>query len=428
MSKHDSTAVEWIKTTLIALLTVSALLLGWRTALFNDFFSAVPFFGNVTGLIRGTAGEEGPVEIEAKEAVRPLGIAVSTGGSGRYGVKYNTSARNTVYDTVSGLLSEALSSASSAAEITEAEWRDALSGDGVYFEYLKPVRLSFIAAWLGTQIPETTEDLMLRRLFVAFGNGTGRLYYQDTESGAFIGADTASFDEKAQELTIYRPNGALFAFETGVTGASGAPYMLLMPGSEHRSVRADTAGSATEVLELTLAVLGHGNEAYTALPDGSDAIRYVGTQFNIRIDLHGHVYYRNTGALPVNAERNPLTGNEMIEQARIIAADTIGELCGDAEIFFESLEYDTQGSCTVLFGYYIGGGSIHLPEEVFAAGVTFVSGNVTEAEFNFRSFMYTDEYTRLLPEKQALAAAGGEFMLSFIDDGDEIIRPIWVKR
>jgi len=443
MDKHDITApvgtgtdteadktsaAEWIKTMLIVLLTVSALLFGWRTALFNDFFSAVPFFGNVADLMRSTPSDGEPVEIEAKEAARPLSIVITNKNGERFGVRYNTIARNIIYDNVSDIISGAFASALTVSEVSEAEWRNALSGAGVYFEYFKPVRLSFLAGWLGTHAAVPAENFMLGRLFVVLGDDTGRLYYQDAESGIFYGADTVSFDGKSQELESYRPNGAVFAFETGVAGASNAPYMLIMPGSEFAGIHVDPAGSATEILEITLAVLGHGNEAYTTLPDGSDAVRCVGTQFNIRIDLVGHVYYRNTGSLPYNEERYPLNENDMIEQARIIVADTVGEMCGDAEVFFEALEYETPGGCTVSFGYYIAGGRIHLPEDAFAARVTFTSGTVTGAEFNYRCFTYSGEFTRLLPEKQALAAADGEFILGYYDEGMEIMLPAWVKR
>ena len=115
--------IEAIKTALIALLAVSALLLAWRTGLFNDFFVTVPFFGNVAELMRGAYGaaEEGGAVL--KEAARPICIVITDDGGGRFCAKYDTDTRNAVYDRTSSILSEALGSSSEHGEISEGEWR-----------------------------------------------------------------------------------------------------------------------------------------------------------------------------------------------------------------------------------------------------------------------------------------------------------------
>jgi hypothetical protein len=419
--------IEWAKTALIVLLTVSALLLGWRTTLFNDFLAAIPIFGNVADLMRGTADEHEYDETTLTEAARPLIIVITDDSGERYGVRYDTDARNAVYNSVKGIFTEALSSAASASEISESEWREALSGAGVYFEYPKPVKLSFLDNWFGAYMQRLPEDKTLRRLFVAFVNEGYRFYFQDSMSNSFYRADTVLFSELVQEFSIFRPNGAVFAYETAIHGASSEPYMLIMPEGEHVKIYASHAGSTTDMLDIIMLVLGHGNETYTTLPDGTDAIRCVGTQFNIRLDQQGRAYYLRTDGLPEASEPNPFSEGEMVERARAIVAETIGEMCGDAEVFLEALEYNEAGHCLISFGYYIAGGNIHLLEEAYAARVTFMSGVIIRVELNFKSFTYTDEYTRLLPERQVLAAANGGFMLSYFDSGEDILLPEWVR-
>ena len=426
MSKAQR-AGEWIKTLLIVLLTVSALLLGWRTMLFNDILSSIPFFGSVAELMRGSSGTVETGGSPIKEAARPLCIVITNEDGARFGVRYDTEARNAVYDRISSIMGEALGSATAPSEISEDEWRSALAGLGVYFEYVTPVKLSVLDGWLGARMPETAVDALLRRVVVAIGDERSRIYYQDYNSGLYYGADTASAAGKAQELEIYSPNDAVFAYESGVPGASIAPYMLLTQERYHPEVRAAAAGSSDELLDLTLAAMGHGNETYTTYPEG-DSVRRVGTQFRIGVDQRGQVLYRNTEGLTPGDEIYSWGESDLIEQARLIVADTIGSVCGGAEVFFESLEYGTGDSVSVLFAYYIAGGGIYLFEDLYAAKVTITSGVVTEIELNFRNYSFTGEFTRLLPETQALAAAGGEFMLCYSDTGAERLTPSWVVR
>jgi hypothetical protein len=200
--------------------------------------------------------------------------------------------------------------------------------------------------------------------------------------------------------------------------------MMIMPtGSDHPNVRATAAGTTVGLLDITLAAMGHGNETYTAFPGTDGAQVRVGTQFNISVDPRGRVL-----ALQPPGQHQTLDEGEMIELARAIAADTIGAMCGAAEVFFDSLEYGEGDSCTLFFAYYIAGGSVLLIEEGHAARIRFVSGTVTEIELNFRHYSLTEEQTRLLPEVQALAAAGGEFMLSYADTGAGLLHPYWAKR
>ena len=427
---------EWAKTALIVLLTASALLLAWRTGLFRDFIGSVPFFGNVADLVRGATGAAEPVGTVIKEAARPLCIVITNEAGGRFGAKYDTDVRDAIYEMTSSIIGEALGSASEPAGITEDEWREALSGAGVYFEYITPVRLSVLAGWLGQLLPETVRDAPLRRIFIAFSEDRSRLYYQDHEGGGFFGADTASAAGKAQGIDEYGSNGVLFAFETGIAGSASAPYMPLMSDREYRDVQPAPAGSPEQLLGLVLTTFGHINESSTTYQSGG-ALVCVGTQFNIRAFPDGRVVYRRTDvevaqagteapdAKTPDADAPDRSSGEMIEQARALIADSIGKVCGSANAAFESFESEGVYA-SVYFGYHLAGGRVFLNEERYAARVSFVSGVVAEVEMNFRNYTFTEEYTRLLPEKQALAAAGGEFLLCYADAGTDVINPAWV--
>jgi hypothetical protein len=52
---------------------------------------------------------------------------------------------------------------------------------------------------------------------------------------------------------------------------------------------------------------------------------------------------------------------------------------------------------------------------------------ISDIELIFRNYTLTGEYTVMLPERLALAAAGGEFVLSYSDAGSETLQPFWAK-
>jgi len=420
-------AGEWIKTALIVLLTVSALLLGWRTKLFNEFFSTIPFFGSFAELVKGTTGTVESGGVTLKEAARPVCIVITNEKGYHYGVRYDTDTRNVVYNRISSIMGEALSSASAPAEISEEEWRTALTSLGVYFEYMTPVRLSVLNGWLGSVIPDPVADISVRRVVVVIGEDRSRVYYQDDENGLFYGADTASTAGKAQELEMYTPNYTVYAFETDIINAEDAPYLVLMPERYHPDLRAVAAGNADELLDVVQDAIKHGNETYTTVTEENNALRRVGTQFRISVDLYGRVTYRNTENLSQAGERLDLTESEIIELARLFVSDTIGSMCGNAEVFFSTIEYYNGRTAYIYFTYHIAGGFIHLFDDGYAAIVTVTSGVITAAELNFRNFSLTDDFTGLLPVMQAFAAAGGEFVLCYSDTGAERLSPFWAR-
>jgi len=409
-------AVEWTKTALIALLFVSAVLLGWQTGLSNDFFSPI------ADLVAST-----PEPVPATEAARPLVIVITDENGARYGIKYDTARRNSIYDSTRGIFGEALGSASLPVEIGADAWREALRGPGIYFEYITPVRLSVLDRWLDARMPILAEDIAVRRIFVAFGENWNRLYFQDEESGRFFGADTSSSAARAQDFGMQDPNGAMFAFETSVRAAESAPFMIIMPGYPHPYVRAVGTGSLDEQIDVVISTFGHDGEATRLYFGGDGTMTRFGTRFSVRAEPNGRVVYRRTGGLS-EEEGEALSECEMIERARASVERSIGETSGAADVFFELFEHNEDGSFSVTFGYYLTGGRVHMLEDGFAARITFTAGVITEAELNFKNFsFFPDEYSALLPEIQALAAAGGEFMLSYSYMGLERLEPVWAR-
>ena len=415
--------IEGLKTALILMLTISIIILGGQTQLFRDVAASVPFFANFTDM--GRAAPTAQLgETIVMEAARPLVIVITHDCGGRFGAKYDTDIRNEVYDWTSGIVGEALGSASAFEQTCQYRWRDALSAPGVFFEYFSPVRLSIINNWLGARLASIDEDILLRRIFVAFGDDSNRIYLQDIQSGNFYAAHTASFARKAQELETLRPNGARFAFEIGSAGSEDAPYMLILPDINHPLVAADSASSAEEILYIVRNAFGHGRETDRRYFD-NDTLVSIGVNFNIRVQPCGTVLYRRTDR-PSAIDEN-ISDSRIIEQARIAVGQTIARTAAGAEVFFELMEFLDNDNAVVTFGYYIAGGRVRLIDDAPAARLLVSGGIVMEAELRFRSFSVSGEqYVELLPEVMILAAAGGEFILNFSDTGSELITPMWV--
>ena len=416
--------IEWAKTALIIVLTITMVILGWQTQLFNDVAASIPLFGNAAETIDGNpaAALRGTIEMEA---ARPLVIVITHDSGERFGAKYDTDIRNTVYDWTSGIIGEALGSASDFLQVSQEKWREALSAPGVFFEYYSPVWLSVVNSWLGARLANIEEDILLRRIFVAFGQDANRIYLQDVQSGNYYAAETASFARKAQELETLRGNEARFAFEIGTAGSQNAPYMLILPGVTHPIVAADSAGGSEEILYIVRNAFGHGRDTDRRYFD-NDTLVSIGVNFNIRVMPCGTVMYRRTDR-PA-AYDIELSDSQIIEQARIAVGATIARTSAGAEVFFENIDFiDDDGSRIVNFGYYIAGGRIRLIDDMPAARFYVLGGVIMEAELRFRSFsVIGDEYVELLPETLIMAAADGEFVLNFSDTGADKMTPVWV--
>ena len=421
---------EWLKNGMIALLAVSAILLGRETGLFNDFISSIPLFDGVLGIFRSAAENEdgsNPASgVILREAARPSCIVITQDGGLHYGVRYDTDEKDRIYERTSSIFGETLGSALAPEEITTARWQEALGSPGVYFEYDMPVSLPVLAGWLGARSSADMPVGHLRRVCVTFGDEMNRIFFEDSETGLFYMADTASFGGRSQVFGMYTGNGAQFAFEAGLPAKECEPYMLLMPGSLHPILTAANPVTPQEELDGVLAVLGINSRLRPPYVDGDGTTVYIGAAFRVSVDARGRAVFSQ----PDGYEAGGLTAGEgeLIERARNVVFETIGKSCGDATVNFEAITAQGDSIYSVTFGYYAAGGRIHLYEDGYAAKITFAGGKITEMRLNFRSYGNSGELYELLPERQALAASGTEFVLSYADSGGERLTPDWVKR
>ncbi|MDR1589293.1 MAG: hypothetical protein LBS51_03785 [Oscillospiraceae bacterium] len=430
----NARATEAVKSAVIVLLAVSALALGSYVEIFGDAGESVPFFSVFSGLLRSGLTDDGAGETVSETAVvgeRPMCIVITNAYGERYGVKYDTAQLELLYGRTSSVLGEAFGSASDFAETDETEWRDALGQPCIYYTYPAPVGVELLGGWFGAAVSAggSTDGLNTRRLCVVFGGERVRLLFQESGTGAFYGADTDSLGEESQMVGLYGGNGVRFAFETDGEYA-GDPYAVLMPDTAHPVVEISNPTTDGEKLGEVLSGLGVGNQLKSSYTEPDGTMVFVTNTFKLSIDTGGDAIYRRTAAIvrADDASAPALTSvNAAVSAARAAAVNTVGKICGDAGIVLTGVSQAEPGVYTASFEYGVAGGEVHLSGGRSAARVTVSGGEITSMLLTFRRFTVTDETSALLPERQALAAAGQEITLGYSDTGGSEMVPEWAE-
>ncbi len=423
---------EKLKNALIIVLILSAVVLGWQSRLFGNTSGDLSV---LTTLLSGHAGapsdpDRAAAEAQTREAARPVTAAATNAAGLHYGARYDTQALDALYEQSVLAMSEAFDTASPPYKIDEYAWRKALLSQGIYFEYLTPVKISVLAGWLGTEIAADWGEMETRRLCIAESGGIVRLYFQQSDTGYFFTANTSINGSLGQVTDSLGVNSAVFAFEVDGAPAPRDPYALLMPDvTLHRVVYADNPLDDEAVVSLALEDLGITDQLSYPDPDGSGAETYIDNEFTLKFNpTDGTAIYRlrETGGQP----KEPMTEGEVIEIARRAVAGSIARYCGDAVVCYESISADSDGGYKVRFRYIVAGGVVQLYRDGAAAVVTVRDGKIAEMTLRYRSYNISDEQEALMPELQVSAASDGPFMLCYPDSGGSWVRlsPCWVRR
>lgn len=440
--------IEWLKSLIIALLAVNAVFLMGKTGLFSEFIESSEPLSRIVqwvgSLSRGKIFiDNGSADITLGEAARPLCIAVTKdGGMGRYGVKYDTALIDEIYGKIGLLLGEALGSSGIPEAISESGWQSALMNPGVYFDFVNPLPLSVLSAWLGTEITHGGTEHSARR-FCLSENGEGGmdLYYISESDGdkTFYRCQTAlTYSGIAARVEDYSPNGSAFIFELGALLNSADAYTLILQDSAAKAFvsASNPIGSLTSVDTL---LTGFDLSPYIVSgysePDGT--LVFVENDCNLRLGTDGTVVYKRTASessrLLVEAAGNTASLTEIIECARKLVSDTMGTVSGQAVIYLTEHSY-SDGVYTLNFSFYIGGAQINLSGGTPAATIIISGGGVAEARLRFRTYSALPDTKMLLPELQAASIIastnpGGDLTLNYTDTGGEaVLDPYWSVR
>lgn len=415
--------VERIKSVLILLLSCSAVYLVVLTQSI-----AVP-----SGLLSRPAGGGGVLSVaDPAETARPLRMAavIPAGGSEvqRFGVQYSDADTADLFQQAYTILVEALSSANQPEEVTETEWRQALTAaPGLYFDWQGEVPLAVLDGWLSVENPLLTGSV--RRMVLAAREGRVFLCYFDETAGGYYAcsSDVVSASRLEEVVEALRDNGARFAFET--EEYSGLePYTLVLGEPLSPAVYASVdplGGKQSELQE----VLGFPESSASFSGAGEQVIR--SRNDTLRIGVDGTVTYEPAVE---GSDRYLLSGGgiyESVEGCRDLAQQAVGAVGGEESLFLMSARETGQGSWEIQFGYSLDGVQVRLGEDGWAARFTVEQGQITGFQLRMRCYTDTGTTTVVLPERQAMAAMAAkgheneELLLVYLDTGAEMVTASW---
>ncbi len=395
------------KDVVILLLIVSALFLGQQSGVLARLRTGIAPEGE----------QRGTVSSGATAAATPFAVAVvGENAGGRCGLTHGAARVGEAYERFSAALGEALGSSGEPETVEESAWREALSGPGVYFDYLYEQPLSLLAIWLGTEIDGGAASHTARRLCLALEGDGLALYYIRARAGEYYRCATAlSSSTLSARLQEYSGNGALFAFEIDEDTKVDA-YALLEPGMQsfEHVTAVNTLRDSSQIAGLP------GLFAFSSLRSYSetDGMVFVEGDATLRVSADGTVNYRcKAEGLALGMEK--MSPQTAVEAARKLCQNGPGASCGAATLGLSALRYEQESDTYYIsFEYAVDGVPVRLTEGP-AAELTVSRGFLREAVLRYRGYSAGTETETPLPREQALAAAqavgGVALTLTYVD-------------
>lgn len=444
--------IEWGKNVVIVLLALSAVYLLGRTQLYVD--GAASGWHLVSGFKTIFSGEEpvSPSQVlgdwSQGTLPRPVRMVVLT-PQGSAGIQYDNEALDSLFLEFTNPLADALTGAGTPRQVSEEEFRAALSAQrpGIYLDFLGRVPLTNLTAWLsGGRAGNVELPHSIRRMLLTLSeDGRVLLYFIDENTGNCYVSETVS--DLAQRLERFvegvSPNGAAFAFQSGEAYASLAPYTLLegslpprpdrfsvsnpVPITDGGEDYGDTFASLVLSLSFQPQSMSYRSRDGVTIQEGSEKLRVSDT---------GQVTYEAADLTDprfplVGLSQNPteweLVGSAWSFVERVFQTGTTTSLCGDARLYVQGLE-ETENGVAVLIGYQLDGAAVVVGPLGCAARIEIADGAITGFQLQLRKYTYMEQGPQVLPELQATAALeaqeaqGSELMLYYYDDlrSDEV--------
>ena len=229
---------ETVKTLLIVLLFLSLLLLT-IAAMPMDMIRGTPWLSTVLQPMAPLLGlpEAELAYVEdaqpVLDAAQPLQISVLN-SAGRYTAQWDFASLDLAYETLGGLLGQALDTAGEFTEVNPARLPQILSNPSVSFDYGFPLSASLLASWL--EAPAEVGDIAGETYILSIENELVRLYILGDQ--CLQTKTDISPDSLQSLLEQFRPDGSRYAFEA----ESHLTPLALIPGSVPE-IRAADSGS-----------------------------------------------------------------------------------------------------------------------------------------------------------------------------------------
>lgn len=414
----------------IFLLTLSMLLL----------IASLPLFGALSDsslleLLRARRRTESAAPTEerggASSLVFPVRI-VYTNDFARVGADALTTVSDE-FERAGTFLGEALGSANGATPIREAEFLNAMLGEGAYFDFIAALPAEILSGLLGISAPAETVAGVRRMLLTPAADGDAALYLQDGAGRSYRYRTAVSSAALKDFLASRSGESAEFAFMLGEAYARLSPYTLVLgePAARHALSAANALSGSEDTILRRAEFNAHTENRFTE-SSGTVIVREASSALYLRPD--GAVDYLGGAAVPgsvyfVAGQDGAPTLAEAAAAAQNLAVTLLQGLLGDAILYLSGAR-EENGRTEITFDLMVGGTPLRRSDGAHAGVVTVEGQSITAFTLNVRSYVRQEKEPLLLPFALSAAIArvwdGAELSVAYIDSGADEVLPAWI--
>lgn len=406
--KDKRRAVSRIQSLIIVLLAASAIILAGGRAGFS-LGGSLP-----AGTINRESGTSGQAYFAAAQ---PMCVVVTPETGAHNAMMYSSRELEDANGLYGAALAEALGSAGEPQEVTAEEWREALSGSGVYFDYYTDCQLSSFAIWMGSDMDSSARLHSARRLCLSVADGEVVLYYTRERHNEFYRCSTElSYSELYERIGDSEPDGAQFAFELDGELPLVDQYAVIASGElEVRTIEGVNSLDQSLAEEM-MSAFGMSANLANNYPNADGTDVFLEGSATLRLGSDGNLRFTRREVEAVES----ISPSDAVQITSGILEATVGFSSGIADVRLTEIYLDGEtGEYTLKYDYAVDGLPVNLQGRESAATFTIVGDTVTSADILFRSYSYTGGTEHPLPARLAAALVqsegGGEPRLVYID-------------
>ncbi len=415
--KIDRTRIkEHVKTALIPVLLVTAVLMS------NMIGDYVSWFGVGEDEAREIMEVVG--ELSYMATVEPFTIVVTSEDGHHCGYTTGTVGVSEAYESLAGVLGEALGTAGSIEPSDTDAWETALSSNGIYIDYMTNQPVYELAASLGSMAGAEISERFIRRLCLSESDsGKVLIYYINVKDKEVYKSETAlPFSSLQERIVGYAPNGAYYNFEREEE-FEGLPSEFLFTEQPQNLTSLEWRNPMDSTVSSEQILSAFDMSSFVALPysEGQGSTVYVDGGAILRIGQSGDLEYRQEGAT-LYEYMSPSAAMDMVYN---LSAEAMPYLDAELGLFVSHIEYEPEAnSYDITLDYKVDGVPVRFADGTHAGSFVIVNGALESANLRLRDYMKLSSVMEPIPVIQvaALVAAdgGGEPVLSYSDKGGEI--------
>ena len=351
------------------------------------------------------------------DAAQPLLISVRN-SAGRATAQWSFSALDTAYETLGGILGEALDTADSLTTVTDTQLHTALSGESALFDFRFSLPAQLLASWLDAGCQE---DAPAASIYVLAIEGEQVNLYL-SGSSIYRAATQITVSALEELLEQFKPDSSQFAFEAG----SSLSPLTILP-AQIPTVAAGTAVSPcdTRYMEALATDLGFNPYDENRYTDSRGVTYFSESNCSLQISTDGTILLTSASSDRFQAAGS--TQEVLVEKALNLIDLAIGSVIGDARLYLSGITHSGE-TTTCRFDYILDGIPVSCDGES-AASVTFRGQSVTELRLQALAFSLTSEELKIMPSAQAIAILpdGGKLELEYHCSYSGSLSAGWIK-